>query len=96
MTDAPQVIHDQKGQRFVIDLEGREAVLMYRASGKTLDFHHTFVPEVFRGRGLAEKLCQAGFEYAKANRFRVVASCPYISGAYLKRHPEYQPLTQAT
>jgi len=67
---------------------------MYRLTGKDLDLYHTYVPEVFRGRGVAEKLCKAGFEYAKANGLRVVPSCSYISGAYLKRHPEYEPLTQ--
>lgn len=96
MADTAQVIHDQKGHRFVITLEGHEAFLTYHPSGKTLDFNHTFVPEIFRGRGLAEKLCQAGFEYAKANGFTVIPSCPYVSGAYLKRHPEYQPLAQAS
>ncbi|MBI4341130.1 MAG: N-acetyltransferase [Candidatus Omnitrophica bacterium] len=88
-----QVLHDKAGSRFCVTLEGYEACLMYRLTGKEIDLYHTYVPEIFRGRGVAEKLCQAAFEYAKAQQLTVTPSCSYISGAYLKRHPEYQALT---
>lgn len=89
------VVHDQAGSRFVTTVEGEEAFLKYRRSGTVVDFFHTFVPEQHRGRGLAEQVCRAAFEYAKAEGLTVIPSCPYISGAYLKRHPEYVPLTKA-
>ena len=93
MADEPVVVeHDERAQRFCVKLQGYEACLMYRRAGQVLDFYHTYVPEVFRGRGMAEKLCKAGFEYAKANRLQVIPSCSYVSDAYLKRHPEYEPL----
>ena len=92
MAEQSEVRHDQAGSRFVIALAGQEAVLEYRLSGRVIDLHHTFVPESLRGRGLAEQLCKAAFEYAKANRLSVVPSCSYVSGAYLKRHQEYAPL----
>ena len=88
------VTHDPGAHRFVVALEGYEATLMYRLSGATIDLYHTYVPEVFRGKGMAEKPCKAAFEHAKANRLTVIPSCSYISGAYLKRHPEYEPLTK--
>ncbi|MBI3321532.1 MAG: N-acetyltransferase [Candidatus Omnitrophica bacterium] len=88
------VLHDQQGHRFCVSLQGYEACLMYRLSGKEIDLYHTYVPEVFRGRGVAEQLCKAAFEYAKANRLTVIPSCSYITDAYLKRHPEYGPLTK--
>ena len=94
MTEPIEVRHDPASRRFCVALEGYEACLMYRQSGKELDLYHTYVPEVFRGRGVAERLCQAAFEYAKANRLTVIPSCSYIAGAYLKRHPEYEPLTK--
>ena len=86
------VVHDQASSRFCVKLDGFEACLMYRLSGREVDLYHTYVPEVFRGKGLAEKLCKAAFEYAKAQQLTVIPSCSYISGAYLKRHPEYEPL----
>ena len=94
MSEELTVEHDANGQRFLVKLEGYEACLMYRLHDKDLDLYHTYVPEVFRGKGLAEKLCKAGFEYAKANGLTVIPSCSYISGAYLKRHPQYEPLVK--
>jgi len=94
MADDADVVHDQAGSRFCVKLQGYEACLMYRRTGRELDLYHTYVPEVFRGRGIAERLCRAGFEYAKANGLTVIPSCSYISDAYLKRHPEYEPLTR--
>jgi predicted GNAT family acetyltransferase len=94
MADAVTVEHDQASHRFVVRLEGHEAFLAYRQHGAELDFYHTFVPEAFRGRGVAERMVGAGFEYAKASGFTVRPTCPYVSGAYLKRHPEYESLTR--
>ena len=88
------VEHNKVGSRFCIKLEGYEACLMYRLAGQEVDLYHTYVPEVFRGRGVAEKLCKAAFEYAKANMLTVIPSCSYISDAYLKRHTEYEPLVK--
>ena len=94
MAEETVVLHDQAGSRFRVALQGYEACLMYRLTGTDLDLYHTYVPEVFRGRGMAEKLCKAAFEYAKANGLTVIPSCSYISDAYLKRHPEYDALTK--
>lgn len=88
------VEHDERARRFVVKLDGFEAVLMYRLQNNELDLYHTYVPEAFRGRSIAEKLCKAGFEYAKAKGLTVVPSCSYISDAYLRRHPEYEPITR--
>ena len=94
MAEELSVIHDQPAQRFCVTLQGYEACLMYRRQGKELDLYHTYVPEVFRGRGIAEKLCKAGFEYAKSQGLSVIPSCSYISDAYLKRHPEWEPIVK--
>ena len=94
MAESLTIVHDEAGDRFCVKLDGYEACLMYRKAGRELDFYHTYVPEVFRGRGIAEQLCKAGFEYAKAHKLTVIPSCSYISDAYLKRHPVYAPLTK--
>ena len=92
---APLAIqHDLAGSRFVIQLEGHEAFLQYRRAGREVDLYHTDVPDVLRGRGLAEQLCRAAFEYARAEHLIVIPTCSYIAGAYLKRHPEDVPLTK--
>ena len=94
MADAVNVEHDAARQRFVIRLDGQEAFLAYRRQGKELDFYTTFVPEAFRGRGFAERLVDAGYAYAGSGGFTVRPSCSYVSGAYLKRHPEREALTR--
>ena len=94
MAELLPVDHDPSAHRFCIKLEGYEACLMYRLSGDEIDLYHTYVPEVFRGRGVAEQLCKAAFEHAKAKKLTVVPSCSYVSGAYLKRHPEYASITK--
>lgn len=94
MNEPVDVVHDQASSRFCVKLQGYEACLMYRQSGNEINLYHTYVPEVFRGRGMAEKLCKAAFEYAKAQQLTVIPSCSYISEAYLKRHSEYEPLTK--
>ena len=87
-----EIRHDEERHRFVIDLEGEKAHLSYSQKGNILDFYRTFVPEVFRGRGLAEKIVKAGFDYAKEKGLKVLPTCPYISGPFLKRHEEYRTL----
>ncbi len=94
MAEPVMVTHEEAASRFCVRLQGYEACLMYRRQDKEIDLYHTYVPEVFRGRGIAEQLCKAGFEYAKANHLTVIPSCSYISDAYLKRHSEYEPLVK--
>ncbi len=95
MSDELTVQHKPAENRFSVFLEGYEACLMYRLKGKEIDLYHTYVPGVFRGRGLAERLCKAAFEHAKQEGLTVIPSCSYISDYYLKRHPEYKPLTRS-
>ena len=94
MTEMAEIQHDPADSKFFIKLQGYEACLMYRLIGSELNLYHTYVPEIFRGRGIAEKLCKAAFEHAKTKGLTVIPSCSYISGAYLKRHPEYESLTK--
>jgi len=85
--------HDEAGKRFVMDLgDGSEALLVYRPMGDALEFYHTFVPESHRGQGLAEKVVAEAFRYARDHRLKVIPSCPYVSGTFLRRHKEFQNL----
>ncbi len=77
-------------------VEGQEAYVEYTQDGAVLDFGHTFVPTALRGRGLAERVVRAGFEYARRQGLTVVPSCPYVSGAFLRRHPEWRTLVDAS
>ncbi|MCR4534007.1 N-acetyltransferase [Shewanella xiamenensis] len=72
------VEHQQDKQRFVIPVDGHEAVLEYRLTGQHIDFSRTFVPDELRGKGLAERLVRHGLKWAKAQDYEIAASCWYV------------------
>ena len=95
MGENTAVSHDPKEQRFFVRQEGREAFLAYRLKEHEIEMYHTFVPLELRGKGLAEKLCQSAFEYAKKSGLKVRPTCSYISGAFLKKFPAHQAMVVA-
>lgn len=76
--------HDEAKHQFYAEVNGGRAVLDYQQDGKTLNFHHTFVPPELRGRGIAEQVTKAAFEYAAKNSFKVIPSCPYVARLVMK------------
>lgn len=76
--DSVTIQHQPEQQRFVLQLEGHQAVLDYQVNQNEIDFHHTFVPVEFRGKGLAEKLVRTGLSWAKQQHFTIHASCSYV------------------
>lgn len=89
-----RITHDEQGRRFVMVLgeDGQEATLQYERRGEVLDFYSVFVPPQFRGRGHAGRIVIAGFDYAKEQGLKVRPTCPFISGEFLPRFPQYQEL----
>ncbi|BBN00904.1 uncharacterized protein MPTK1_2g03010 [Marchantia polymorpha subsp. ruderalis] len=53
---------------------------------------HTFVPSVFRGQGVAAKLCVAAFQHCKDKGLLVLPVCTYISDTFLPRNPQWEDL----
>ncbi len=89
--------HDTERHQFVIELEdGSKAALSYQKHDEQqlLDFYSVFVPPQGRGKGIAAGLVKHGFNYARENNLQVRPTCPYISGTFLKRYPEYNDLTE--
>ncbi len=84
--------HDSNGGRFFTTVEGLDAELSYRRHGQVLDFYRVYVPEPLRKRGLAGQVTIAAFDFARANGFKVTPSCPFVSGQFLPRFPQYQDL----
>ena len=86
------VTHNAAEQKFSAQLPDGEAFLRYARRDTCLSFLHTFVPEAGRNKGVAEQVVLAGFQYAKAQGLQVIPTCPYVAQAFLRRHPEFQPL----
>jgi len=80
------------GEQFLIRLaKGKYAHLEYHISADALYIDSTFVPEEYRGRGLADTLMKAAIEHAKDNKLKIVPVCSYAE-LFFERHPEYQNL----
>ena len=83
-----QVEHDRDGQKFYVMLGDIAAYLSYDIMPDgTLDYSHTYVPQEFRGKGVAEAIVEAACEYARSNCLKVLPSCSYVE-IYFRRHPE--------
>lgn len=91
--DQLDVKHNEAEHRFEINVGGEAAVLEYQRVGGDIIFTHTEVPPAYEGKGLANKLTVTGLDYARDNHLKVVPQCPFVA-AYIRKHPEYQALTQ--
>jgi uncharacterized protein len=90
-----KVEHDEAGSRFVVHVDDAEAELAYTIVGpKLIDLQHTYVPASARGKGVAEALAEAAFEYARERGYRVVPTCPFVR-MWLRRHKEQAALVDA-
>jgi predicted GNAT family acetyltransferase len=85
------VRHNAAENRFEAEVDGHVSVADYQLRGTEMIMTHTFVPPQLRGKGIAEKLVRVALEHARSERLRVVPACSYVA-AFIKRHPEYQPL----
>ncbi|XP_055079414.1 protein NATD1-like [Periophthalmus magnuspinnatus] len=82
------VRHDRENQRFTVAPDsGQEAVLSYRFTGdKQVELMSTFVPESYRGRGLAALLSMAALDFVVEEQLTAQVSCWYIH-KYLQENP---------
>ncbi|MBI4173909.1 MAG: N-acetyltransferase [Candidatus Aenigmarchaeota archaeon] len=90
--DEQGVKHDPAGRKLYISFGAEVAFLAYTQTGKVLDAYEVFVPEAFRGQGIAEKLGIAAFGYAKREGLKIRPSCPYLATTFLAKHPELKGL----
>ena len=90
------VQHREDESRFVLDVNGNEAELLYRElDERTLDYSHTFVPPAMRGGGAGGTVVRAALDYARENGYRVRPSCSFVA-AFVERHPEYREIVAST
>jgi predicted GNAT family acetyltransferase len=87
MTDALDIVDDERSHRFVARADGHEAELVYRRDGNRLVVEHTEVPEELGGRGLGGKLVAAAIEDARARGLAVEVECPFARD-WIERHPD--------
>ena len=59
-----------------------------------MDIFHTFTDTELRGRGLAEKLTLAAFEYAEKHNLKIIPTCPYVKDKFLADHEEFEKIVE--
>jgi uncharacterized protein len=87
----PPVEHDEAAQQFRLRVRGELALIQYARAGDRITFVHTEVPKALEGHGIAGTLARAALDYAREHKLSVIARCAFVA-AYIRRHPEYQPL----
>ncbi|KAK9534591.1 hypothetical protein VZT92_007026 [Zoarces viviparus] len=83
------VEHDRQNRRFTVSPDSGAdcAVLLYRFTGeKEVDLMSTFVPETFRGHGVAALLSQAAMDFLVEENLKAHVSCWYIK-KYIEENP---------
>ncbi|XP_041813751.1 protein NATD1-like [Chelmon rostratus] len=86
------VEHDRQNRRFTVTPGSGAgshdcAVLRYRFTGeKEVDLMSTYVPETFRGQGVAALLSQAAMDFLVEENLKAHISCWYIK-KYIEDHP---------
>ena len=88
MTDIEMNLDEELHGAFVIE-EGNNhlAEMQFAISGDNLVVYHTEIPEAYNGRGFAGKLLMQMVGYARSNKYKVIAICPYVSTQF-KRYPD--------
>jgi uncharacterized protein len=75
------------GRFFILDGEERIAQMEISITGNDLTVYHTEVLPKGEGKGFAKLLLNAMVEYARKNKLKVIALCPFVF-AQFNRHPE--------
>ncbi len=86
-----EVKHDKENESFVADVEGHKAYLSYNIINDKIDFSSTFTPPELRGNGIAKIIVEYAFNYAKANKLKVIPTCSYVR-AFVERNDNYKYL----
>ena len=88
MKTSELVVRDHReASRFEAIIDGHIAFLQYERRPDALVFLHTEVPEMLRGRGIANQLAKVGLQFARAEGLPIVVQCPFVR-AYLREHPD--------
>ncbi len=88
MANTPTGVHiDASANRFVIDLDGTEAELLFRKRAGRLILVHTEVPEALSGRGIGGELVRAATAHARDEHLTIVPWCPFAR-RWLLDHPD--------
>ncbi len=88
------VRHEEGQRRFVARTPAGPAYVAYeQPDERTIELHHTIVPEAERGRGVGGRVVSAAIGYAREQGLRVIPSCPFVQ-AWLEEHPDERDVVE--
>jgi uncharacterized protein len=90
--DTLEIINNTDENRFELWVNGLGSKLDYIEDKDTFAITHVGVHPQLRGQGVAGKITQFAFDYAKGKSLRVIPICSYAV-AWIQRHEEYKQLT---
>lgn len=80
----------ERGRFFIEENDKNIAFMIYRNSGaREITIDHTEVDSNRRGEGLGRDLVEAGVEYARRNKLKIVPTCPFAKKV-IDDKPEFQ------
>lgn len=83
------ISHDIFHHRLFTVINGVTAYVEYGITpAGELNILHTIVPPPLEGQGIASRLVQATYDYARSENLTPVATCSYAQ-VWLRRHPDY-------
>jgi predicted GNAT family acetyltransferase len=85
------VVHDAHKKQFEIQADGYVAFAHYIQEGDLTIFDHTYVPEVFRGSGIAATIVRAALDEARKLQWKIVPRCSFVA-AFIERNPDFADL----
>jgi len=86
-----EIINDTEEEKFKTSVDGYEASLEYTINKDKISMYRVYTPVELRGQGIAAKLVEFAFEYAKENNLKVYPGCSYII-SYLDKTDKYKDL----
>jgi hypothetical protein len=88
-----EVWHVPERHRFEARLQDELVYLSYTMDGDAISLDHTYVPDAFRGRGVAAELVRAAVKEARQRHWRLQPRCSYVV-TFFKRYPEFADVLQ--
>jgi len=77
----------------VVGIDGEGELTYSRVNPKLIIADHTFVPDAFRGKGVARALAQRLVDDTRAQGVKIIPLCPYVN-AERRKHPDWSDVFQ--
>ena len=81
-----------EGIFYLLDNEEETAQMVISIKGDELTAHHTEVFPRGEGQGLGKQLLAEMTEYARQEKLKVVAICPFVHAQFKKHPTDYQDI----